>query len=448
MPSILIVEDESLSSSSVYRLLIDHGYKISNADDIQNTLHKIRTEEYDLILTELKIRGMSGLDLLKAVKQEKPNIEVIVFTEFGTIESAVEAMKLGASDYMLKPVNTEELIIKVDRAIAHKRMNEEIERLREHFQNEYNIGMIVAQSEEMREVLHRVSKVAESDSPIIIQGESGTGKELIAKALHSSGRPGTPFIAINCGTLPETLLESELFGYMKGSFTGATVNKKGLFEEAHNGTIFIDEIGDMSPLTQVKLLRALDFGEIRRIGSNVTVYVNARVVVATNKDMEELVKTNKFRKDLYYRLNVVSIYIPPLRKRKADILPLAEHFLKKYSEKMNKDIKRISIGARQLLLKYDWPGNVRELENVIERAIVLTQHDTIDEEDLPSSIRNQPFGILKQAALSKWSYKKLESEFILNVIAECSGNYSQAAKRLGIGRNTLWRKLKEYKNLQ
>ena len=447
MPSILIVEEESLAKSSAYRPLKDHGYRVSNAFDIQDTLNKIKTEEYDLILTELKIGDKSGLDLLKAVKQEKPNIEVIVFTEFGTIESAVSAMKLGASDYMLKPINPEELIIKVERAIAYKKMNEEIERLREHFQREYNIGMIVAQSEEMRAVLHRVSKVAETDSPIMIQGESGTGKELIAKALHSSGRPGSPFIAINCSALPETLLESELFGYMKGSFTGATVNKKGLFEEAHNGTIFIDEIGDMSPLTQVKLLRVLDFGEIRRVGSNTAVYVNARVVAATNKDMEELVRTNKFRKDLYYRLNVVSIFIPPLRKRKADILPLAEHFLKKYSQKMNKDVKRISIGARQLLLKYDWPGNVRELENVIERAVVLTQHDTIDEEDLPSNIRSQPFGILKQASLSKWSYKKLESEYILNVIAECSGNYSQAAKRLGIGRNTLWRKLKEFKNL-
>ncbi len=447
MPSILVVEDEYRTKSFVYKPLIEHGYKVNNAIDIQDSLHKIHTQEYDLILTELKIRETSGLDLLKAVKQEKPNIEVIVLTEFGTIESAVSAMKLGAYDYMLKPVNPEELIIKVERAIAHKRMNEEIERLREHFQREYNIGMIVAKSEEMREVLHRVSKVAETDSPIMIQGESGTGKELIAKALHSSGRPGTPFIAINCSALPETLLESELFGYMKGSFTGATVNKKGLFEEAHNGTIFIDEIGDMSPLTQVKLLRALDFGEIRRIGSNAIVYVNARIVVATNKDMEELVRTNKFRRDLYYRLNVVSIYIPPLRKRKADILPLAEHFLKKYSQKMNKDVKRISIGARQLLLKYDWPGNVRELENVIERAIVLTQHDTIDEEDLPSNIRSQPYGILRQASLSRWSYKKLESEYILNVIAECSGNYSQAAKRLGIGRNTLWRKLKEYKNL-
>ncbi len=447
MPSILVVEDEYRSKSFVYKPLIEHGYKVNNAIDIQDLLHKIHTQEYDLILTELKIRETNGLDLLKAVKQEKPNIEVIVLTEFGTIESAVSAMKLGAYDYMLKPVNPEELIIKVERAIAHKRMNEEIERLREHFQREYNIGMIVAKSEEMREVLHRVSKVAETDSPIMIQGESGTGKELVAKALHSSGRPGTPFIAINCSALPETLLESELFGYMKGSFTGATVNKKGLFEEAHNGTIFIDEIGDMSPLTQVKLLRALDFGEIRRIGSNSIVYVNARIVVATNKDMEELVKKNIFRRDLYYRLNVVSIYIPPLRKRKADILPLAEHFLKKYSQKMNKDVKRISIGARQLLLKYDWPGNVRELENVIERAIVLTQHDTIDEEDLPSNIRNQPYGILRQASLSRWSYKKLESEYILNVIAECSGNYSQAAKRLGIGRNTLWRKLKEYKNL-
>jgi len=446
MPSILIVEYDSASRSELTFFLREHGYKVSCASSLTEYFQSINNEPYDLVIAELKIGDINVTDILKDIKSNNSKIEVIVLTGSGTIESAVEVIKLGAFDYMLKPVALGELIIKVERAISNKMANEEIERLQNQFQKEYNVDMIVAESKEMREVLHLVSLCAKSYSPILIQGESGTGKELIAKAVHSSGRPGTPFIPINCGALPETLLESELFGYMRGSFTGAALNRRGLFEEAHNGTIFIDEIGDMPLMTQVKLLRALDFGEIRRIGSNIPVYVNARSVAATNKDMDLLVRESKFREDLYYRLNVVSIVIPPLRKRKADILPLAEFFRKRYSFRMGKGVERISPEVRQLLLKYDWPGNVRELENVIERAVVLAQNDTINEDDLPSMIGSESFDILKLASINNWSYSKLESEYIFRVIAECSGNYSSAAKKLGIGRNTLWRKLKALKS--
>jgi DNA-binding NtrC family response regulator len=444
MLSVFIIDNEYASRIALTDLLEQHGYRSRSFSNVSESLEQIKSNDCDLILTDLKIDDVNAIEILKAVKQLNPNVEVIVFAEYGSIESAVEVMKLGAFDYMLKPVDSEELLIKVERALERKRMTEEIERLQEQFRKEYGLDTIIAESEEMRNVLHSVSRVAGNDSPILLQGESGTGKELIARAIHSSGRPGKSFVPINCGAMPETLLESELFGYMKGAFTGAKINKKGLFEEAHGGTMFMDEIGDMSHATQVKLLRALDFGEIRRLGSNTPVYVDARVVAATNKNMESLVESSGFREDLYYRLNVISITIPPLRKRKTDILPIAQHFLKVYSFKMRRDVLRIAPEARQLLLKYDWPGNVRELENVIERAIVLAQYDAIFPDDLPSSLHSPQPDILRQAISGKWSLKKLEKEYISSVLNECSGNLSEAREKLGIARNTLWRKIKEY----
>jgi len=444
MLSVFIIGNEYASRIALTDQLEQHGYRAKSFSDVTTSLMQIKGNDCDLILTDMNIGDVNATEILKSIKMLNPNIEIIVFAEYGSIESAVEVMKLGAFDYMLKPVDFDELLIKVERSLERKRMTEEIERLQEQFRNEYGLDTIIAESEEMRNVLHSVSRVAGNDSPILLQGESGTGKELIARAIHSSGRPGKPFVPINCGAMPETLLESELFGYMKGTFTGAKFNKKGLLEEAHGGTIFMDEIGDMSHATQVKLLRALDFGEIRRLGSNTPVYIDARVVAATNKDMKSLVESKKFREDLYYRLNVISITIPPLKKRKTDILPLAQHFLKIYSSKMGKEVLRIAPESRQLLLKYDWPGNVRELENVIERAIVLAQYNTIFPDDLPSNLHTHPPDILSQAISGKWSLEKLEKEYIFSILNECSGNLSQARERLGIARNTLWRKMKEY----
>jgi DNA-binding NtrC family response regulator len=445
MLSVLVVDDEDTPRTTLITLLKQHGYRVTDAATVTEALRRIKEDVYDLILTDLKMDGMSGIDVLRAAKETDPTMEVIVLTGYGTVESAVEAMKLGASDYIMKPWVPGELLVRVERALGRKRMTEEIERLRERLRKEHNFDTIISESAQMREVLHLIAQVAESDSPIMIQGESGTGKELLARAIHSSGRPNSPFVPINCGALPETLLESELFGYMKGAFTGATINRKGLFEEAHRGTLFMDEIGDMPATTQVKLLRALDNrGEIRRVGSNKPVYVDARLVTATNKDVGSLVRDGIFREELYYRLNVIFIVVPSLRERRADIIPLAEHFLRLYSSKMNKEVLRISPEARQFMVRHDWPGNVRELENAIERAVVLAQHDTISLDDLPFGAQFQQPDILRLAGRGRWDLKRLEKEYILNMLAECSGNHSQTAERLGIARNTLWRKLKEY----
>jgi DNA-binding NtrC family response regulator len=442
--SILVVDDEDRARSVLIMLLEEHGYMVTGVSTATEALKRINEEVYDLIITDLRLDDMSGMDILKAAKQADPTMEVIVLTGYGTVESAVEAMKLGALDYIKKPWVTDELLMRVERALSRKRMTEEIERLRDRLRRESNFDTIIAESEEMKDVLQLVAKVAESDSPVMLQGESGTGKELLARALHNNGRPEGPFVPINCSALPETLLESELFGYMRGAFTGATSNKKGLFEEAHNGTLFMDEIGDMSTAVQVKLLRALDLGEIRRVGSNTQFYVDVRLVTATNKDIEALVAEGRFREELYYRLNVIYVFVPPLRDRRTDIIPLAEHFLKMYGSKMRKEVMEISSEARQLMLKYDWPGNVRELENAVERAVVLAQRNTLLPEDLPVSNQFQQPNILRHAIRGQWDLKRLEKEYILNVLTECSENHSQAAKRLGIARNTLWRKLKEY----
>jgi len=444
MLSIFVISDEYAFRIELKDLLDQHGYNVRIFSDISECIEQIKSGECDLILSDLNKDNNTAENILKSVKSINPNIEVIFFTEYESIELAASIVKLGAFDYMQKPIIPDNLLIKVERALGHKRMIEEIERLQENFKREYGLQAIVAESKEMLNVLREVTQVAKSDSPILIQGESGTGKELIARAIHSSGRPGKPFIPINCGAMPETLLESELFGYMKGAFTGARINKKGLFEEAHDGTIFMDEIGDMPLITQVKILRALDFGEIRRLGSNTPIYVNTRIVAATNKDMLSLVKDGKFREDLYYRLNVISIKIPPLRERKSDIIPLANHFLKLYSARMGKDVKKISHEVRQILLKYDWPGNVRELENVIERAIVLAQYDTIFPDDLPTGLQSNQPDIIKIAIEKRWSLKELEKEYLSNVIKNHSGNLSKAVETLGIARNTLWRKMKKF----
>lgn len=444
MLSIFVISDEYAFRIELKDLLDQHGYNVRIFSDISECIEQIKSGECDLILSDLNKDNNTAENILKSVKSINPNIEVIFFTESESIELAASIVKLGAFDYMQKPIIPDNLLIKVERALGHKRMIEEIERLQENFKREYGLQAIVAESKEMLNVLREVTQVAKSDSPILIQGESGTGKELIARAIHSSGRPGKPFIPINCGAMPETLLESELFGYMKGAFTGARINKKGLFEEAHDGTIFMDEIGDMPLITQVKILRALDFGEIRRLGSNTPIYVNTRIVAATNKDMLSLVKDGKFREDLYYRLNVISIKIPPLRERKSDIIPLANHFLKLYSARMGKDVKKISHEVRQILLKYDWPGNVRELENVIERAIVLAQYDTIFPDDLPTGLQSNQPDIIKIAIEKRWSLKELEKEYLSNVIKNHSGNLSKAVETLGIARNTLWRKMKKF----
>ena len=444
MSSILIVDDNDDARRVLIEMLEMYRYRTVGAANVAEALQRISEDTFDLVLTDLKMDDAhSGIDVLEAAKQMAPTMEVMVITGHGTVESAVKAVRLGAFDYILKPPVLDELIMRVERALSRKQMTEEIELLRDRLRKERSFDVIVAESEEMKEVLHIVTKVAESDFPVVIQGESGTGKELVARAIHTSGRPNNLFVPINCGALPETLLESELFGYMRGAFTGANISKKGLLEEAHRGTLFMDEIGDMPVSLQVKLMRALDLGEIRRVGGNKPVYVDVRVVAATNKNVEALVKKGLFREDLYHRLNVISINIPSLKERRMDILPLAEHFLKLHSTKTGKEVLKISSEARQALVRYDWPGNVRELENAIERAVVLAQYDTIFVDDLFHTQLQQP-DVLRQAVRGRWELKELNKAHILNVLSECAGNRSQAARRLGIARNTLWRKLAEY----
>lgn len=385
MAFILLVDDQSSMRLTLTALLKSAGHTLAQAGTGADALDKISKNDFDCVITDLKLDAVSGMDVLKAAKAQNPQTEVIMLTGYGSIESAVAAMKAGAIDYLTKPVDNEELTLALARAQERQQLKSEVARLRSVIAKEqkFDPGNIVATSPAMKEVLEMVARVAPTDATVLIQGESGTGKELIARAMHqNSKRKEGPFIPINCGALPENLLESELFGHVKGAFTGAHQNKKGLFEEADGGTLFLDEIGEMSPVTQVKLLRVLQDSEVRRVGANLGVKVDVRVVAATNKRLQERIKNNEFREDLYYRLQVIPIYLPALRERKEEILPLVNHYLTSIAAKMNKPIKGLSKESEKALLDYSWPGNIRELINAVERAVILCkENDTVKPED-------------------------------------------------------------------
>jgi DNA-binding NtrC family response regulator len=384
MAHILLVDDQSSMRLTLTALLKSAGHTLAQAGTGADAIDKIQKNDFDLVITDLKLDQISGMDVLKATKAQNPQTEVIMLTGFGSIESAVAAMKAGAIDYLTKPVDTEELKLAIGRAQERQQLKSEVARLRSVVAKEqkFDPGNIVATSKAMQEVLEMVARVAATDATVLVQGESGTGKELIARALHqNSKRKDGPFIPINCGALPENLLESELFGHVKGSFTGAHQNKKGLFEEADGGTLFLDEIGEMTPVTQVKLLRVLQDSEVRRVGANTGVKVDVRVVAATNKRLQERVKENEFREDLYYRLQVIPIFLPSLRERKEEVLPLVRHYLGVFSQKLNKPIKDLTPEAEKAILDYSWPGNIRELINAVERAVILARGDMVAPED-------------------------------------------------------------------
>jgi len=364
-------------------LLKKQGHQLAQASSQQEAIEKLSQDVYDAVIADLRMENKdSGIEVLKAAQRLTPPPAVIILTAYGSVESAVEAMKLGAADYVQKPFAPDELLVKLDRALEWRRKDAELVRLRSAQDKLYGFENIVAKSKGMLEVLDLVRRVAPSDATVLIEGETGTGKELIARAVHQhSPRHNAPFLPINCGALPETILESELFGHVKGAFTDAKANKKGLFEEADTGTIFLDEISETSPSTQVKLLRVLQDGEVRRVGSNTPITVDVRVIAATNRPIRQYVADGKFREDLYYRLQVIPIRIPPLRERREDILPLAEHFLRIYNAKNNRDIKGISREAQKILLAHNWPGNVRELENAMERAVILCTGKEIAPDD-------------------------------------------------------------------
>jgi two-component system NtrC family response regulator len=441
---ILVVDDEATQRELVSGYLKKHGYEVMVAPDGERALELFRHEPAELILTDQRMPNFSGLELLKAARAINPEIYVIVMTAYGNVGSAVEAMQAGAADYLTKPLQLEELLHKVERVCERHRLYVENRELREELQDRHRIEGIIGESGQMLEVTSLVRRVAPSEATVLIRGESGTGKELIAKAIHyASPRVAKPLIRVNCAALPENLLESELFGHEKGSFTGAVATRKGRFESADGGTLFLDEIGDLPLHLQAKLLRVLQEKEFERVGSSHPLKVDVRVLSATHRDLERLMKSGQFREDLYYRLNVVTIVLPPLRERRQDLPALVDHFLRRFAAKNGKTIRGFSHEAREALLRYDYPGNVRELENLIERAVVLTRDDVIDRGDLPLTLEESEIRDEKEPHLLA-AVEGLERRMIKDALARAGGIQTRAAELLGITERALRYKLAKY----
>jgi len=436
---ILVVDDEEAQRTLLAGFLEKKDYTVTTAASGKEAIDKNRTAGFDLAILDLKMPEIDGVETMAKMKEIDPETDFIILTGYGTVESAVEAMKLGAYDYLNKPINLDELELMIERIHEEQTVHRELEVLREEIAEEFETGSFVAESKGMKEVLGFISRVAKSDSTVLIQGESGTGKEMVARLIHkASNRQNNRFIPISCAALPETLLESELFGYERGAFSGAEKRKIGKFELAHRGTLFLDEIGDLPLSTQVKLLRVLQEFTFERLGSNTTIKVDVRLITATNQDLEKKISDGTFREDLYYRLNVIAIVIPPLKTRKEDIKPLVEHFINKFSCRCNKKIKGISKQGLNKLLRYDWPGNIRELENVIERAVVLCRSTLLESRDFPLKTEFD-----KRINDIEFLHE-VEKEHIKMILKKTDYSLSEAAKRLGIHRNTLRLKMKEY----
>ncbi len=443
MPTILIVEDEPKMLRLLEMSLAEEGFATHAAPDAETGLKLLRQQKVDLVLTDLKLPGMNGLEFLQAVKRANAAIPVVVMTAYGTVETAVEAMKAGASDYVLKPFSLEEIKLIAKKELDVHRLREENRSLREALGKRYEFANIVAKSAKMQEVLATVERVAPSNSTVLLGGESGAGKDLFARAIHQHSRRATgPFVKINCTAIPENLLESELFGYEKGAFTGAVTSKPGKFELADKGTIFLDEIGDVPSTIQAKLLRVLQEREFERLGGTKTLKVDVRVIAATNQDLRAALEQGTFREDLYYRLNVVPINIPPLREHREDIPYLVDHFVSRCARESGKAITGITPAAMKLLKDFHWPGNVRELENIIERAVALTSGATLDVGDIrldtgpaktaaPGAEGSVPF------PPPGTTLEQLEDEIIKEALRRANGNKSQAARMLGLSRNAL-----------
>ncbi len=437
---VLIVDDEAIIRDALSDWLKDIGYQVFTAENGQKALNVIEKEKPGIMIADLVMPGMDGIELMKKAKAQQPDIEVIIITAYASIPTAITAMKEGAYDYIEKPFCPERAELLVKKLAEHRELIEENLSLRQKLEDRYRFENIIAKSSKMQRVIEVIKVVAKSNVTILITGESGTGKELVARAIHSqSDRSSKPFVAVSCAALPESLLESELFGHEKGSFTGAYAQKKGKFEFANGGTLFLDEIGEMSANIQVHLLRVLEEKEFTRVGGNEPIKVDVRVISATNKDLRRAIEKQEFREDLYYRLNVVNIELPPLRERKEDIPLLAEHFLHKFAAENRKEVTEFSPDVIESLLAYDWPGNIRELENSIERAIILSRDSSITTADLPQ----ENVSLVSSASIGK-NLKEVEKTHILNVLRETGENYSEAARILGVSRMTLYNKAKEY----
>ncbi len=437
---VLVVDDEAIIRESLRDWLSDVGHQVLIAENGSQALEIIEKEKPSIAIVDLVMPGMDGIELLKRAKEISPHIEVIIITAYGSVPTAIMAMREGAYDYIEKPFCPEKAELLIEKLMEHQRLVEENISLHQKLEERYRFENIIAKSPKMQQVIEVIKVVAKSNATVLITGESGTGKELVARATHSqSYRKDKPFVAVSCAALSESLLESELFGHEKGAFTGAHAQRKGKFEVANKGTLFLDEIGEMSANIQVHLLRVLEEKEFARVGGNELIRVDVRVLSATNKDMKKAVASGQFREDLYYRLNVVTIELPPLRERKEDIPLLAKHFLKKFAIENQKEITGFSPEATDFLLKYEWSGNVRELENAIERAVILAKNSDIEVADLP-----QENLLMTHSATSGESLREVEKERILNVLSETGGNFSQAARILGISRVTLYNKVRAY----
>ena len=436
---ILIVDDEAVVRDSLADWFRDEGYEADTAESAKVALEKLANNSWDIFLLDIRMPGIDGLELQRKLKEAQPDATVIIMTAYASVESAVEAMKLGAYDYIIKPFNPDDLEHTIQKAVERKQLVSENQQLRTKIDELNLLHEIVGTSAATRRLLEQVAMVSASDTTVLIRGESGTGKELIARAIHAnSARRYMPIVVVNCGALSEGVLESELFGHEKGAFTGAQYRRKGKFEMADGGTLFLDEIGDISLKTQVDLLRVLEEKKIFRVGGNVEIPVNFRLIAATNKNLETMNSEGKFREDLYYRINVFSIAIPPLRERREDIPLLADHFLKKFGRSMNRPVTRMSAEAEQVLTNHDWPGNVRELQNAIERAVLVCKAQKIEPNDLPLNINH------KNGNASGRSLAEIEKQHIKRTLEETGWNIYRAARLLQIDRVTLYNRIKKY----
>ncbi|HEY5924882.1 MAG TPA: sigma-54 dependent transcriptional regulator [Kofleriaceae bacterium] len=445
--SILVVEDDAAMRELLTEELADSGFTVQSAGSATSGLEIARSARFDLVVTDLRMPEMDGFDLIRGVMALPEPPHIIMITAFGSIETAIRAVKLGAYDYITKPFEIEELLLVADKALGERALRSKVARLQREVEKEYGLGGIIAKSQAMRDVISDVRRIAGSTASVLITGESGTGKELVARAIHyNSSRAAGPFVGVNLAAVPEGLIESELFGHKKGAFTDARADKPGLFVEADAGTIFLDEIGELALPLQAKLLRVLQEHEVRPLGATKNARVDVRVVAATNRNLGAMLTDGSFREDLYYRINVINLDLPPLRSRPEDIVPLAEHVLAQIGAKQQPPRRmRLSPEAQHLMLAYHWPGNVRELMNVLERGVALCQGELIADDDLPSHVRERrPADFLGAAVARRMTLSELEREFIERVLEDEAGNKTRAAQRLGLDRKTLYRKLDEY----
>jgi DNA-binding NtrC family response regulator len=442
---ILVVDDDADMCELLSDVLEAEGLSVLTVVDSSEAAKILKEEEFDVIITDLQMKGLKGLDLLEEAKSVTPFTPVIIITAFGTIESAIKAIKMGADDYVTKPFRTDKIVLTVKKALENRMLKKEVVRLRKEVESRYHFHQLIGKSPSMQKIYDLIERIGESSDSVLITGPSGTGKELVARATHYSGsRKAGPFVAVNCAAIPETLLESELFGYKRGAFTDARTDKRGLLFEAAGGTIFLDEITEMPLVLQAKLLRMIEERTVRPLGDTNSYPIDVRFISSSNRNMKEMIQRGRFREDLYYRLKVIDIELPPLHERREDIPLLVQHFIRSPGRETKKQVSGVSEEALKVLMNYPWPGNVRELENVIQRAVILCRHDMILLEDLPPSMLQEvEENLLDRCLREKLTVDQMEKEYVRKVLLDVGGNKSKAAEILGFDRKTLYRKLDE-----